>query len=178
MMNTQSILNVAKRLMDVPEDGDGHPVDYILGEVCDMFYGKEHENLARQIFVKARWPDGVTCPRCGDSAFWMERYGKFHCTDDRCKYQFSPKAQTRFHKSRLPFSQIVGGALLFDYYGGRYGCMTDILIANQDDGPDAKIWNNWLATYPMSWPTAHRLFILISWDEWDRWWLVNGATNE
>lgn len=196
-MNMQSLLDAAEQVLDAPNqqrkaesarramglpEEEEHLVDYILDEVCGMFYGKDNEDKARRIFIEARWPDGPMCPRCTGPVFWMEKYGKFHCFDDRCKYQFTPKAQTRFHGSRLPFSQIVGGGLLWAYHtagrnrysqGSMEGVMTGIFTADEpmeDNDPEARIWHGYLARYPMSWPTAHRLFTLYTWDEWDQWW--------
>ena len=48
---------------------------------------------------KMRWPNGVTCPRCGSKgAHYMESRRKWQCS---CKYQFSVTAGTIFHKTHI-----------------------------------------------------------------------------
>jgi len=49
--------------------------------------------------VKMRWPDGVTCPRCGSTdVAYMETRRKWQC---RCRYQFSVTAGTVFHGTHI-----------------------------------------------------------------------------
>jgi len=46
-----------------------------------------------------RWPDGVTCPRCGSKdATYMETSRKWQC---KCRYQFSVTAGTVFHRTHI-----------------------------------------------------------------------------
>jgi transposase-like protein len=49
-----------------------------------------------------RWPGGVECPRCSESArlLWLTSRSKWHCYG--CRYQFSVTAGTLFHSSHLP----------------------------------------------------------------------------
>jgi len=48
---------------------------------------------------RMRWPEGVTCPRCGSKgAHYMESRRKWQCS---CKYQFSVIAGTIFHKTHI-----------------------------------------------------------------------------
>ncbi len=45
----------------------------------------------------ARWPDGVTCPRCGSKRVtYMDSRRKWQC---ECRYRFSVTAGTIFHKT-------------------------------------------------------------------------------
>jgi len=46
-----------------------------------------------------RWPDGVTCPRCGSAnVSYMEVCRKWQC---KCRYQFSVTAGTVFHRTHI-----------------------------------------------------------------------------
>ncbi|MDD5263560.1 MAG: IS1595 family transposase [Candidatus Bipolaricaulis sp.] len=46
-----------------------------------------------------RWPDGVTCPRCGSKAVtYMESRHQWQC---ECRYQFSVTSATVFHKTHI-----------------------------------------------------------------------------
>jgi transposase-like protein len=55
---------------------------------------KCEEHLARM-----RWPDGVTCPRCGSrSVVRLSTRRQWQC---QCRYQFSVTAGTIFHKTHI-----------------------------------------------------------------------------
>ena len=55
---------------------------------------KCEEHLARM-----RWPNGVTCPRCGAKhPAFMQSRRKWQC---QCRYQFSVTAGTVFHKTHI-----------------------------------------------------------------------------
>jgi transposase-like protein len=46
-----------------------------------------------------RWPNGVTCPRCGSQhVTYMETRRKWQC---ECRYQFSVTSGTVFHKTHM-----------------------------------------------------------------------------
>jgi len=50
---------------------------------------------------KMRWPNGVTCPRCGrKEQHHMPRYRKWYCR--HCDYQYSVTAGTIFHATKIP----------------------------------------------------------------------------
>ncbi len=54
--------------------------------------------------ARKRWPDGVTCPRCGEKhQHYMPRYRKWYCK--HCDYQYSVTAQTIFHGTKLPLTK-------------------------------------------------------------------------
>ena len=56
---------------------------------------KCEEHLARM-----RWPDGVTCPRCGAKhPMFIQSRRKWQCK--ACRYQFSVTAGTIFHKTHI-----------------------------------------------------------------------------
>lgn len=60
------------------------------------------ERAARLWFESARWPEGVTCPRCGaiHRASWMESRSRWSCKD--CALQYSVMSFTVMHRSHLP----------------------------------------------------------------------------
>jgi len=73
-----------------------------------IFYADEQNCL--DFMVKTRWPDGVCCPRCGDTAVTLiERKTRqqdrtiWKCNG--CKKQFSAKVGTVFEDSPLPLSK-------------------------------------------------------------------------
>ena len=62
---------------------------------------------------KMRWPDGVSCPQCGNKSISsFQTAGKsgkvrhlYQCLEKACRYQFSPTTGTIFHDSHLPLSK-------------------------------------------------------------------------
>lgn len=51
--------------------------------------------------MKTRWPEGVTCSRCGSRIISrISTRDKFECA--RCEYQFTAPAGTIFHKTYIP----------------------------------------------------------------------------
>jgi transposase-like protein len=60
------------------------------------------EQECRTYLSALRWPGGVECPRCSESArlLWLTSRSKWHCYS--CRYQFSVTAGTLFHSSHLP----------------------------------------------------------------------------
>lgn len=59
------------------------------------------EEMVEWFFVKARWPDGISCPRCGHSHIsWLMNQHKYECA--RCEYQFTITSGTFLHKTRVP----------------------------------------------------------------------------
>jgi len=60
------------------------------------------EGECRDYLSSLRWPGGVECPRCSESArlLWLASRSKWHCYG--CRYQFSVTAGTLFHSSHLP----------------------------------------------------------------------------
>lgn len=55
----------------------------------------------RELLERLRWPDGVTCPRCGSqSVYQIHDRGQFDC--NACRYQFSVTVGTVMHDSHLP----------------------------------------------------------------------------
>ncbi len=60
-----------------------------------------NESKCRACLEELRWPDGVTCPRCGSKS--ISRYKNKYVFDcNSCRYQFSVTVDTIFHDSHLP----------------------------------------------------------------------------
>jgi transposase-like protein len=72
----------------------------------DMDIGKlmvdyDTEQECRVFLEELRWPDGITCPRCGGKIISrIKARDQFDC--DSCRYQFSVMSGTIFHDSHLP----------------------------------------------------------------------------
>lgn len=59
------------------------------------------EDKCRDYLAHLRWPDGVACVRCGSvRVSIIAQRNQFECGD--CRYQFSVRAGTLFHDSKLP----------------------------------------------------------------------------
>jgi len=59
------------------------------------------ENECRKYLEELRWPDGVTCPRCGSDAI-SRIYARHQYDCNICRYQFSVTSGTMLHDSHLP----------------------------------------------------------------------------
>jgi transposase-like protein len=70
-----------------------------LQEAIVYFSKPEH---CREYMVALRWPDGVTCPRCGSkNVLFLEKYNRWHCRDKHDAPQFTLKTGTIFEDSPL-----------------------------------------------------------------------------
>lgn len=57
------------------------------------------QEACEEYLAARRWPDGVTCPRCGSKAVtYMESRHQWQC---QCRYQFSVTSGTVFHKTHI-----------------------------------------------------------------------------
>jgi transposase-like protein len=46
----------------------------------------------REYLVARRWPNGITCPRCGSqNVLFLEKYNRWHCREKHCAPQFTLK---------------------------------------------------------------------------------------
>ena len=69
--------------------------------LCDVIDRYSSDAKCRQALETIRWPDGVSCPRCGDAEVSpMPSYDLWLCKP--CSYQFSVTAGTIMHDSHLP----------------------------------------------------------------------------
>ena len=56
----------------------------------------------REYLVARRWPDGVTCPRCGSgNVLFMEKYNRWHCREKHDAPQFTLKTGTLMEDSPI-----------------------------------------------------------------------------
>jgi hypothetical protein len=56
----------------------------------------------REYLVARRWPNGVTCPRCGsDKVAFLEKYNRWQCNNRHDARQFTSKTGTIFEDSPL-----------------------------------------------------------------------------
>lgn len=56
----------------------------------------------RFYFVARRWPNGVTCPRCGsDNVAWQSKYNRWQCNNRHERRQFTCKTGTMMEDSPL-----------------------------------------------------------------------------
>jgi transposase-like protein len=63
--------------------------------------------------VETRWPNGVTCPRCGsENVAWLESRFVWQCKSCRPRKQFSVKVGTIFEDSAVPLSKWLPAAWL------------------------------------------------------------------
>lgn len=56
----------------------------------------------REYLVARRWPDGVTCPRCGSkNVLFLEKYNRWHCREKHDAPQFTLKTGTVMEDSPI-----------------------------------------------------------------------------
>src|SRR5436305_12226505 len=60
----------------------------------------------REYLVARRWPNGVTCPKCGSSnVLFLEKYERWHCREKHDAPQFTLKTGTIFEDSPIALSK-------------------------------------------------------------------------
>jgi transposase-like protein len=73
----------------------------VLSDLVESF---SCEDTCNQLVEELRWPDGVRCIRCESPKISrIAKRRQFDC--DACGYQFSVRAGTIFHDSKLPLSK-------------------------------------------------------------------------
>lgn len=90
-----------------------------------------------------RWPDGFSCPKCGnDTYYFIPRFKRFQCT--QCRHQTTVTAGTVFHKCRLPLQKLFWAVYL---------------IATSKKGFSAKELQRKLdiTTYRTAWLLMHKI---------------------
>src|SRR5579863_7563228 len=56
----------------------------------------------REYLVARRWPNGVSCPRCGSSnVLFLEKYNRWHCREKHQSPQFTLKTGTLMEDSPI-----------------------------------------------------------------------------
>ena len=72
--------------------------------IIDLNRAFSTEEKCREYLCRARWPQGIACPRCqAKTISTLKAQGKFECS--KCCYQFSATAGTIFHDSHLPLEK-------------------------------------------------------------------------
>lgn len=62
--------------------------------------------VAHDFFVAQRWPNGVSCPRCGRTdVVWLPEYRRWLCKGKHARRQFSAKVGSIFEDSPLGFDK-------------------------------------------------------------------------
>ena len=102
----------------------------------------DSEEKARAFLEEMRWPNGVTCPRCGHKHISrLKDYHKFECA--ACEYQFSVTSGTFMHKTRVSLRK-----WLYAVY----------LICESKKGISAKQIERTIGvSYPTAWHMMHRI---------------------
>ena len=111
-----------------------------------------NENKCREYLAVLRWPNGITCPRCGSTS--VSKYREKAVYDcNSCRYQFSVTAGTIFHDSHLP---------LWKWFLATY------LICESKKGISANQMKRALSvSYKTAWYLCHRI----------RSAMINGTPN-
>src|ERR1700678_4191777 len=66
-----------------------------------ILYFQSPDNC-RDYLVARRWPDGVTCPRCGSkNVLFLEKYNRWHCREKHEAPQFTLKTGTVMEDSPI-----------------------------------------------------------------------------
>ncbi|MGA2197456.1 MAG: transposase, partial [Bryobacteraceae bacterium] len=75
------------------------PVLNTLKEAIEYFSNPAN---CREYIVARRWPDGVTCPRCGSkNVTFLEKYNRWQCSARHDARQFTAKTGTIFEDSPI-----------------------------------------------------------------------------
>lgn len=79
-----------------------------LMKLMDSFHS---EHKCREYLAALRWPDAVSCPRCGEEKHQYDS-NRYVWDCQSCGYQFSVLAGTVFHDTKLPLSKWMLAVLL------------------------------------------------------------------
>ncbi|MBI4479467.1 MAG: IS1595 family transposase [Acidobacteria bacterium] len=118
--------------------------------LIELFEKYNSEERCREYLELLRWPTGVCCVRCGDTAVWkLEKRNQYECHG--CGYQFSATAGTVFHDSHLP---------LWKWFLATY------LICEAKKGLSANQMKRTLGvSYKTAWYLCHRIREAMKCDE-------------
>ena len=62
------------------------------------------DDRCREILERLRWPEGVSCPRCGHKGHsWLEAYDRYEC--NACEHQFTVISGTIFQDTHLALTK-------------------------------------------------------------------------
>ncbi len=101
------------------------------------------ESKCRELLVRLRWPEGVTCPRCKSKTISrLFTQSKFECSE--CSYQFSVTAGTIFNDSHLPLEKwFLATLLLCEAKKGMSACQIQRTLG--------------IGSYKTAWYLCHRI---------------------
>ena len=103
------------------------------------------ERKTEQMFIEARWPNGIACPFCGGTEKITRRPSRpnkpFRCGD--CKGTFSVKTNTVMHDSNLPLS--------------KWGLAIYLLTTSLKGVSSMKLHRDLNITQKSAWHLAHRI---------------------
>jgi transposase-like protein len=107
----------------------------------------EAENACRRYLEALRWPDGTSCPQCGDHSITdIPRRRRFYCRN--CHHFFSLTSGTALHNSHLP---------IWKWF------LTIGLLLNSDGGvPANELMKVLGGSYKTAWFVEHRIRAAIS----------------
>ena len=107
--------------------------------LMDRFHSEER---CRDFLEELRWPNGIACPRCGDTTISrIKKRAQFDC--DGCRYQFSVTAGTVLQDSKLPLTKWF---------------VATFLIVEAKKGISGKQLQRTLGTtYRTAWHLSHRI---------------------
>ena len=66
------------------------------------------EDDCKAFIAERRWPDGVSCPRCGNTKVWVVKSKPFHWLCKGCNkngYRFSVITKTIFENTKYPLRE-------------------------------------------------------------------------
>ncbi len=104
----------------------------------------EDEAAVEQLFIEARWPNGICCPQCGSLSVWRYEARKstpFRCGD--CRKDFSVKTGTVMQGSNLSL--------------GKWALAIYLLTTNLKGVSSLKLHRDLGVTQKTAWHLAHRI---------------------
>ncbi len=102
------------------------------------------EKRAERMFVLNRWPNGVTCPKCGSRNFQARKTRKpqpYRCRD--CRKDFSVKTGTVIQGSNIPLS--------------KWAFATYLMTTNLKGVSSMKLHRDLEVTQKTAWHLTHRI---------------------
>jgi transposase-like protein len=125
-----------------PRAGRDYPANFT--QFVEWFHG---EADAWSYIARLRWPDGFSCPACGNADAWLTDRYLYVCTS--CRRQTSVTAGTVFDRSRLSLRQ-----WLYALW----------LVAGEKRGVSAKSLQNslGLGSYETAWLALHKIRLAMT----------------
>jgi transposase-like protein len=116
------------------------------------------EKACKSFLVERRWPNGVTCPRCGNTKVFHVTHRPFHWVCKKCNrngYRFSVISGTVFENTNYPL---------------REWFKVIFLVAHSKKGMSALQIHRMLGTgsYETAWYMCHRIRAAMKNTTWDK----------